>query len=179
MFKVGDRVRIIESVVQHSLGFNIGDIRTITKVDADDPQYTYKLNEVAKGNWHWACEQELELVEINNEEERKEEKKEEIKMEKDLMKETLEQKIIDSILPDIKKQVMKQCKDITKNITTVVVKLDEEIIKKSTENTHNKFKDLLTLVNNNIPAMLTGGAGSGKSSTCEKVAKVLRTRLLF
>ena len=34
-------------------------------------------------------------------------------------------------------------------------------------------------VNNNIPVMLTGGAGSGKSSTCEKVAQALRLRFLF
>lgn len=75
---------------------------------------------------------------------------------KDIIKETLEKKIINSILPDVKKEIMKSCGEIVSNVTTVVVKLDEKVIKKSTEKAHYKFKDLLTFVNNNIPVMLTG-----------------------
>ena len=96
---------------------------------------------------------------------------------KDIIEETLTENIINKILPEIKTKAMEECnvliKDITKNITTVIIKKEDIEISKKTQITHCKFKDILTLVSNNIPVMLTGGAGSGKSSTCEKVAEAL------
>lgn len=102
---------------------------------------------------------------------------------KDIIEETLENKIITTIMPEIKERVLKEVDDITKNVrksikTINVVKADG-IKKEETSIVHEKFEEILTLVNNNIPVMLTGGAGSGKSSTCEKVAQALRLRFLF
>ena len=102
---------------------------------------------------------------------------------KDIVEETLESKIIQTILPEIKEKVMKEVDTITDNIkkgikTIQVKKADGTTIEETTI-VHEKFEEILTLVNNNIPVMLTGGAGSGKSSTCEKVAKALRIRLLL
>ena len=101
----------------------------------------------------------------------------------DIVKDTLQKEIIDRLMPDIKEQVMKEVDDITKNIRkrikTIKIKQTDGTTKTQTDIVHEKFNEILTLVNNNIPVMLTGGAGSGKSSTCEKVAQALRFRFLF
>lgn len=102
---------------------------------------------------------------------------------KDIIEETLENKIITTIMPEIKERVLKEVDDLTKTVrksikTIKVVKADGTK-KEETSIVHEKFEEILTLVNNNIPVMLTGGAGSGKSSTCEKVAQALRLRFLF
>lgn len=102
---------------------------------------------------------------------------------KDIIEETLENKIITTIMPEIKERVLKEVDDITKNVrksikTINVIKADGTKIEEISI-VHEKFEEILTLVNNNIPVMLTGGAGSGKSSTCEKVAQALRLRFLF
>lgn len=102
---------------------------------------------------------------------------------KDIIEETLENKIITTIMPEIKERVLKEVDDLTKTVrksikTINVVKADGTK-KEETSIVHEKFEEILTLVNNNIPVMLTGGAGSGKSSTCEKVAQALRFRFLF
>lgn len=102
---------------------------------------------------------------------------------KDIIEETLENKIVATIMPEIKERVLKEVDDITKtvrkSIKTINVKKADGTKTQQTSVVHAKFEEILTLVNNNIPVMLTGGAGSGKSSTCEKVAQALRTRLLF
>lgn len=102
---------------------------------------------------------------------------------KDIIQDTLTKQIIDKIFPTIKENAIKECStivsDLTKNITKVVIKKDKLEVKETTQIVHNKFKDLLLLVSNNIPVMLTGGAGSGKSSTCEKVAKALGLEFYF
>ena len=102
---------------------------------------------------------------------------------KDIIEETLENKIITTIMPEIKERVLKEIDDITKNvrkrIKTIKVTKPDGTKTKETDIVHEKFEEILTLVNNNIPVMLTGGAGSGKSSTCEKVAQALRFRFLF
>lgn len=102
---------------------------------------------------------------------------------KDIIKETLENTIIESIMPEIKERVLKEVDNITKtvrkSIKTIKVTKPDGTKKEETSIVHEKFEEILTLVNNNIPVMLTGGAGSGKSSTCEKVAQALRLRFLF
>ncbi|MEI3355700.1 MAG: AAA family ATPase [Clostridia bacterium] len=106
-----------------------------------------------------------------------------MKENKDIIEDTLTKEIIDRIFPTIKERALEECsgivKDLTKNITKVVVEEKQLPIQTTTQITHNKFKDLLLLISNNIPAMLTGGAGSGKSSTCEKVAKALGLDFYF
>ena len=101
----------------------------------------------------------------------------------DIIKDTLESKIIDSVMPEIKEKVMKEVDDLTKTvrkrIKTIKIKQADGKTTTHTDIVHEKFEEILTLVNNNIPVMLTGGAGSGKSSTCEKVAQALRLRFLF
>ena len=101
----------------------------------------------------------------------------------DIIQDTLQKEIVSRILPDIKEQVMQEVNTMTKNIRkrikTIQVKKADGTTTKQTDIVHEKFEEILTLVNNNIPVMLTGGAGSGKSSTCEKVAQALRLRLLF
>jgi MoxR-like ATPase len=91
----------------------------------------------------------------------------------------LEDTIIDKVIPLFKKRVQKDYKDIFQDITTVVIKLDDKEIKRTSMQAHEQFKNVLTLVANNIPAMLTGGAGSGKTSTCEKIAEVLGLDFYF
>lgn len=102
--------------------------------------------------------------------------------EKDVVKTTLEKQIIEAILPEIKANVLGEVSQITKNlkkrIKTVVVKTGD-VEKKKTELVHEKFDDILLLISNKIPVMLTGGAGSGKSSTCEKIAEVLGLDFYF
>lgn len=86
-------------------------------------------------------------------------------------------------MPEIKERVLKEVDDLTKtvrkSIKTINIVQADGTKKEETSIVHEKFEEILTLVNNNIPVMLTGGAGSGKSSTCEKVAKALRLRFLF
>lgn len=102
---------------------------------------------------------------------------------KDIIEETLENKIVAAILPEIKEKILKELDDITqtvrKGIKTIKITQPDGTKREETTIVHNKFEEILTLVNNNIPVMLTGGAGSGKSSTCEKVAKALRFGLLL
>lgn len=106
-----------------------------------------------------------------------------MKKQEDTISNSLTQIIIDNIYPDIRQKVLESVdgivEDTTKNITTVVVQEGKKETKKTTTIAHNKFKEILTLVINNIPVMLTGGAGSGKSSTCEKVAKALDLNFYF
>lgn len=102
---------------------------------------------------------------------------------KDIIEDSLTKQIIDKIFPTIKEEALKECSgivnDLTKNITRVVIEQNKIPVKETTQVTHYKFKDLLLLISNNIPAMLTGGAGSGKSSTCEKVAEALGLDFYF
>ena len=102
---------------------------------------------------------------------------------KDIIEDSLTKQIIDKIFPTIKEEALKECsgivKDLTKNITRVVIEQNKIPVKETTQVTHYKFTDLLLLISNNIPAMLTGGAGSGKSSTCEKVAEALGLDFYF
>lgn len=102
---------------------------------------------------------------------------------KDIIEETLTEKIIEEILPNIREKALEECskitKDLTKNITQVIIKNEKLEIKETINIAHNKFKDVLELVNSNIPVMLTGGAGSGKSSTCEKIAEALGLEFYF
>lgn len=101
----------------------------------------------------------------------------------DIIQDTLTEQIVKNILPIIKEKTINECitevENLTKNITQVVIKQDDLITKETTQLTHNKFKDVLALVSNNIPVMLTGGAGSGKSSCCENVAKALGLDFYF
>ena len=103
--------------------------------------------------------------------------------EEDEIAKTLTEKIIDDIFPEIQKRTLEECgaliKDATKNVTTVIINQGEIEKTRTTLVAHNKFKEILTLVSNNIPVMLTGGAGSGKSSTCEKVAETLGLDFYF
>lgn len=98
------------------------------------------------------------------------------------LKNTLEEEIVKAILPEIKTNILEEVDKITgqftKRIKTVVVKKGD-IKTEKTELVHEKFEDILTLVSNKIPVMLTGGAGSGKSSTCEKIAEVLGLDFYF
>lgn len=101
----------------------------------------------------------------------------------DIIEETLEKEIINRILPVVRANILEEADKITqsigKRIKQVVVTMPDGKKKEQFTRVHEKFDEILLLVNNNIPAMLTGGAGSGKSSTCEKVAAVLRPRFLF
>ena len=102
---------------------------------------------------------------------------------KDIIEETLEKKIISSIMPEIKDQILKEVDDIIKStrkrIKTIQVIKPDGTKTQETDLVHEKFEEILMLVNNNIPVMLTGGAGSGKSSTCEKVANALGLDFYF
>ncbi len=96
---------------------------------------------------------------------------------------SLENEIIKRILPEIRDKVMTECDDLVKNvrkrIKRVVVKAPDGEEREQLVLVHKEFDKILTLVSNNIPAMLTGGAGSGKSSTCEKVAEALGLDFYF
>lgn len=101
----------------------------------------------------------------------------------DIIQDTLTQEIVKNIMPEVKEKVLKEVDKMTSNVkksikTITVIKPDGTETKETTI-VHEKFDEILTLVHYNIPVMLTGGAGSGKSSTCEKVAKALRPRFLF
>lgn len=91
---------------------------------------------------------------------------------------TLEQEIADKVIPYVKRKVNKELKDLYKNVVEVTVKKDDVEISQ-TMVVHEKFKNLLLLINNNIPVMLTGSAGSGKTSTCRKVAEALKLDYYF
>lgn len=110
----------------------------------------------------------------------------EIKVEqpkKDIIEETLESKIISTIMPEIKEKVLNEVEDLTKGIKKRIKKIEvlkpDQTKAEQIDMVHEKFEEILTLVNNNIPVMLTGGAGSGKSSTCEKVAQALGLDFYF
>ena len=96
---------------------------------------------------------------------------------------SLENEIIKRILPEIRDKVMTECDELVKNvrkrIKRVVVKAPDGEEREQLVLVHKEFDKILTLVSNNIPAMLTGGAGSGKSSTCEKVAEALGLDFYF
>lgn len=96
---------------------------------------------------------------------------------------SLENEIIKRILPEIRDKVITECDELVKNvrkrIKRVVVKAPDGEQREQLVLVHKEFDKILTLVSNNIPAMLTGGAGSGKSSTCEKVAEALGLDFYF
>lgn len=96
---------------------------------------------------------------------------------------SLENEIIKRILPEIREKVITECDELVKNvrkrIKRVVVKAPDGEEREQLVLVHKEFDKILTLVSNNIPAMLTGGAGSGKSSTCEKVAEALGLDFYF
>lgn len=106
-----------------------------------------------------------------------------VSKQKDIIQDTLTQEIVKNIMPEVKEKVIKEIDDITQNIRksikTIEVTKPDGTKTQQTSIVHEKFDEILTLVNNNIPVMLTGGAGSGKSSTCEKVAQALRLRVLL
>ena len=104
------------------------------------------------------------------------------KTEKTDLERTLEEEIINRIFPEVRDKILEETNalitDTHKNIKTIVVK-EGDIEKPTTLFVHQKFDDILLLVSNKIPVMLTGGAGSGKSSTCEKVAESLGLDFYF
>ena len=93
--------------------------------------------------------------------------------------ENLSDILVEKIFPDVKEKIFKGIDEIKPNLITVEVTKEGEKVKETTGIMHREFKNILTLVSNNIPVMLTGGAGSGKSSTCEKVAEALGLDFYF
>lgn len=96
----------------------------------------------------------------------------------------LEEEIIDRILPNVNEYVLAKVKEVTddakKSIKTIkITDKKGKTKRKSTTLVHKKFDDIVLLISNNIPVMLVGGAGSGKSSTCEKVANLLGLDFYF
>lgn len=180
-YHVGDKLIITANKSGHH--YNIGQVVTVKSIEPGSPPYY--CEELAPDGIRWYVDEfETELLEPTWHEEQKEEEKqideeEEIKMSEDVIEDTLTKEIVKKILPLVKKNINGEIKDLMKNVTTVVVKKDDKKVNEFTCTAHNKFKEILTLVNNKIPTMLTGGAGSGKSSTCEKVAEALGLDFYF
>lgn len=101
-------------------------------------------------------------------------------MKKEIVNEdNLSDVLVNKIYPTVRTKIMKEIGKITPNIITVALKKDDITVKETTDIMHKEFENILALVSNKIPVMLTGGAGSGKSSTCEKVAEALGLDFYF
>lgn len=174
-YQVGDKVKIRSDLVDEKYyGFSmfnpamrkyVGRVGTIDMVDTERDVFMLDIG----GSWSWTAEMVEPVIEIEKVEEVEEKK---IGEERRKMS-VLEEEIVEKVMPYFKKKIQKEFKDITKGITTVAIKINEEEVKEKTVQAHKQFTNLLTLVSNKIPAMLTGPAGSGKTGTCEKVADVL------
>lgn len=103
--------------------------------------------------------------------------------EKDIIETIVEkagQQSIDKITTDVKKQVEEYVANELKNLP-VKIELQQEgkTVRDITGIFHDKYKDILTLVNQNIPVFLKGGAGSGKNHVLEQVAEALDLEFYF
>ena len=170
-YKVGDKVRIRSDLevgkvyttitFRASMASSRGIIYSIKGLNGGD----YRL-----GNGYYYSPEMLEpIIEVEKAQEVEEKKIGEERRKMSL----LEEEIVEKVMPYFKKKIQKEFKDIAKGITTVAIKINEEEVREKTVQAHTQFKNVLTLVSNKIPAMLTGPAGSGKTGTCEKVADVL------
>lgn len=89
--------------------------------------------------------------------------------------------LIAEITPLITEQVKSEAiRELTKQlpVKTVVVKDGIEVAMGDAI-THELFEPLLKLVNNKVPVMLVGEAGTGKNHTAEQVAKALELEFYF
>lgn len=90
------------------------------------------------------------------------------------------QELKEHFFKEFKEEVDNYVEERLKDLPTVVeIKKGEKVEKEVTGIFHYKFKDILTLVNNNIPVMLQGGAGSGKNHVLEQVAETLDLNFYF
>lgn len=186
-FKAGDIVRIRDDIkagkeygiyelyCNQAMEYLKGTLQEIELVDSDG---TYEL----KGSEYTWCEEMFDsevavVVEII-------EKKEVKEVEKEMAKridlgETIEKAIVESVIPIVEKRIMENVEDITKRVTTIAVTVKDDEIKETVTQAHKQFKNVLTLINNKIPVMLVGSAGSGKTGTCEKIAECLGLKYYF
>lgn len=89
--------------------------------------------------------------------------------------------LIAEITPAIAQAVKDEAiRELTKQlpVKTVVVK-DGIEVKMGDTITHEQFEPLLKLVNNKVPVMLVGEAGTGKNHTAEQVATALELEFYF
>lgn len=103
-----------------------------------------------------------EAVQVNLIEEEREELKK-TSNEFDNLGGIIEKSIVDNVIPLVEKRIIDNLGDLTKRVTTVAVKVNDEEIKETVLQAHKQFKNVLTLINNKIPVMLVGAAGSGKT----------------
>jgi len=162
MLKIGTKVKIIGGEFPELLE----EEGVIVEVDNDDMPYDVYIEKI--DDRRWFKEQNIEEVKGTVKK----------RTRYNVVDGTLEQIVAEKAMPFVKEKINEQFGDLFKNITTIAVNTPEGI-KETTHLTHKKFKDILTLVSNKIPVMLTGGAGSGKTSTCEKIAKALGLEFYF
>lgn len=83
--------------------------------------------------------------------------------------------ITEAILPTIKERIEKEVGIIPKRIE--VVTPQAKVVLNSV--THEKFKDILQMVQLDIPVYLTGKAGTGKNVICQQIAKAMNLDFYF
>ena len=184
-YKVGDIVKIRDDLEEgkdygkHEIYCNnrMAELKgTLKKIKAIDEDYFYLEG---SSGWIWVEEMfdnvvspVVEIIEKEKE------------VEKEMAKridlgETIEKAIVESVIPIVEKRIMENVEDITKRVTTIAVTVNDDEIKETVTQAHKQFKNVLTLINNKIPVMLVGSAGSGKTGTCEKIAECLGLKYYF
>lgn len=91
----------------------------------------------------------------------------------------LEQAITEAIVKQLGDEIKQQLNLSTANIVQVnLINDDTEELTFSGE-VHHKFRQVLSLVNENIPVLLVGGAGSGKSTCARQISEALNLNFYF
>ena len=90
-------------------------------------------------------------------------------------------KLLENTIMD---QTISRVSDLIKKVTNGSVQIHNIVINKGktvpiNEVVHEKFEDVLKLVNLDIPVYLTGMAGTGKNVICKQIAKSLGLDFYF
>lgn len=98
----------------------------------------------------------------------------------DLVKEKVKNISTEELLETINKKVDKHIKDTYGMLPTTKIEINNGNVVRQLEGIyHNKFEDILKIVQKGVPLMLTGPAGAGKNYTLEQVAKALDLDFYF
>lgn len=98
---------------------------------------------------------------------------------KEEMKKRIQKISTDELIEDIHEDVNKFIKDNYGVLPRKIEVTNNEVKKELTGLFHNKFEEILKIVNKGVPLMLTGPAGAGKNHTLEQVAKSLDLDFYF
>lgn len=104
-------------------------------------------------------------------------------MYEDAIKDSILKKVKEMPMQDLVDEAIKKLDEYIKNEYGVLPKKIEVVNSQNVKQLqglfHNKFEEILNIVQKNVPLMLTGPAGAGKNHTLEQVAQALELDFYF